>query len=142
MENRLTPGRQMVEEVRALLLERGHDGHHGLDNPDSAAFYVSKLLFRYRTPRRMTCSAPLFVVPSLGGTQRSSTPDHLEDLPTDPFGFGHATGLVDFQQPLHLLPDGPYVGSEGGMRKHASPARVPPGVYLAHLRPERPGNLL
>jgi hypothetical protein len=89
----------------------------------------------------MACPAPLFVGSIPEGLKRSRRLTDLDDLPTAPFGFGHATGLVDFQQP-HLLPDGLYGGSEAGMRLRASPARAPPAKYLAHLRPERLGDLL
>lgn len=129
-----TCGRQIVEDMPLLVLERCHDGHHRFDKarPLWAVGPKASLAPEDAGPDRCLCGVLRGVHP-LMAYERPQGPAPLEDLPTGAFGLGNTTGLADLQQPLHLLADRLHGGSEAGRRQCLVPDVVPPLQHLAGL---------
>src|SRR5919106_4577226 len=130
----LTCGRQIVEDIAVLLLERRHDSHHRFHEPGPLWTVGPKTPLApedagpYRSFRRVIGGLYLRV-PHEG--PQGLTP--LEDLPAGAFGLGAPTGLARLQQPLHLPSDWLHVGPQAGRRQRTIPDTVPPMKHLAGL---------
>src|SRR5262245_27062346 len=117
-----------------LLLEGGHDRHHGLHKSRPLSTLCAKAAFAPQDTRAN--GALRRIVRGLDACNPHARPQGVvdfEDFATAPFRLGHPTGWAGFEPPCDRAPERPHRDSELGVRQSASADAMPCMEHLPGL---------